>query len=363
MRLLFISDYHLPQAHRGVEVNTHALCTALQAEGCSAAVLARLRPQGLLGAWSRAKLKLSSRRRLWTAERLAGYATYRAWRLEDALEGVIAHAAPDVAVFQGTDRAAAGAAAACGVPVLLYFHIIPHWPDVPALPRGRYLANSRFCQRRMGERHGIDCAVVPPIVPAEPYRTRVTPEEVTVVGLSRDKGGEIVLGAAERLPEIPFRVFTNDPQGGGRGDRLLQRAAQLPNVRLNPPQRSNAALYRRSRLIFAPSQWEETWGRVVTEAQVNGIPAIASDRGGLPEAVGEGGLCLPHDAPVGEWARAIEEAFRDPVAYQRYREGVHRSRARRITAPESVTAALLGQARRLVDTAGKAARAPEASPC
>lgn len=36
-------------------------------------------------------------------------------------------------------------------------------------------------------------------------------------------------------------------------------------------------------MIF-PSVWQEAWGIAATEAQIRGIPVIASDIGGLPEA-------------------------------------------------------------------------------
>jgi glycosyltransferase involved in cell wall biosynthesis len=45
--------------------------------------------------------------------------------------------------------------------------------------------------------------------------------------------------------------------------------------------------------------WEEPFGRVAAEAMINGVPALVSDRGALPEVVageagaGAGGLVLP----------------------------------------------------------------------
>src|SRR3546814_9881685 len=39
-------------------------------------------------------------------------------------------------------------------------------------------------------------------------------------------------------------------------------------------------VYRRTHTLLVPSQWEEAWGRVATEAQFSGIPVLASDRGG-----------------------------------------------------------------------------------
>ncbi|MEE4348758.1 MAG: glycosyltransferase [Pacificimonas sp.] len=63
--------------------------------------------------------------------------------------------------------------------------------------------------------------------------------------------------------------------------------------------------------MLVPSQWFEGWGRIVTEAQISGIPAIASKMGGLPEAVGKGGVLLPADAPAEEWAAACSQLWSD----------------------------------------------------
>lgn len=37
-------------------------------------------------------------------------------------------------------------------------------------------------------------------------------------------------------------------------------------------------------VLIVPSLWHEAWGLVATEAQIRGIPVIAADVGGLPEA-------------------------------------------------------------------------------
>jgi glycosyltransferase involved in cell wall biosynthesis len=68
--------------------------------------------------------------------------------------------------------------------------------------------------------------------------------------------------------------------------------------------------------LLVPSQWEdETWGRVVTEAQFSGIPVVTSDRGGLPESVGPGGIVLPYDAPATAWAEVLTALWSDEARY------------------------------------------------
>ena len=48
-----------------------------------------------------------------------------------------------------------------------------------------------------------------------------------------------------------------------------------------------------TRVLLAPSVWEEPSGRVASEALFNGVPPIVSDRGGLPEECRGAGVVLP----------------------------------------------------------------------
>jgi glycosyltransferase involved in cell wall biosynthesis len=75
------------------------------------------------------------------------------------------------------------------------------------------------------------------------------------------------------------------------------------------------ALFRRTRILLAPSRWEEAWGRVASEAHCSGIPVVGSSRGGLAEAIGPGGIALDYDAPLAEWVAAVRGLWSDPAVY------------------------------------------------
>ena len=72
-------------------------------------------------------------------------------------------------------------------------------------------------------------------------------------------------------------------------------------------------VYARTRVLLIPSIWEEGFGRVVVEAQVSGIPSVASNRAGIPEAVGNAGILLSPDEPVRVWADAVRGVWSDSV--------------------------------------------------
>jgi glycosyltransferase involved in cell wall biosynthesis len=54
---------------------------------------------------------------------------------------------------------------------------------------------------------------------------------------------------------------------------------------------------------------------VATEAQISGIPVIASARGGLPEAVGPGGILIDPKGPLDDWVKAVQKLWQDKAYY------------------------------------------------
>ena len=48
--------------------------------------------------------------------------------------------------------------------------------------------------------------------------------------------------------------------------------------------------YRVSRVVLMPSSGENRWAGWRSEAMANGIPVLASDRGALPETLGDAGF-------------------------------------------------------------------------
>lgn len=68
-------------------------------------------------------------------------------------------------------------------------------------------------------------------------------------------------------------------------------------------------IYAANDLLLVPSQVEDAFPRVIVEAGLHGVPTIGSSRGGIPEAVGNGGMIL-HPDDVDGWVRAIDSADR-----------------------------------------------------
>lgn len=81
-------------------------------------------------------------------------------------------------------------------------------------------------------------------------------------------------------------------------------------------------IYYISQVVVMPSLGYEVWGSVATGAVMNGIPVLASTKGSLPEAIGEGGICLdapactqndfycvPDDNEIAPWVEALKRCI------------------------------------------------------
>ena len=94
----------------------------------------------------------------------------------------------------------------------------------------------------------------------------------------------LVLAGEDRLPEGRLRAILETTGATERVVRLgYAPASDLP------------ALYSGASLLLFPSR-DEGFGLPALEAMACGCPVVASDRGALPEVLGEGGLVFPPDA-------------------------------------------------------------------
>jgi len=326
MRILFVTGTgYIPDAVSGANISLHALCVRLRRLGHEPIVVCTPAAPGAAG---------------WPAP---DYSVIRVADPVTAMAEMIPVLNPDATVVRGpwpAIRAAQWAAAAPGRRLHIAFVSISFehaFPAPGAAPGLRYAANSRFLARLGEAMLGCPLDVVPSVIEPADYHCTPAGDAILFVNPVPSKGAHLVGAIAERLPHRRFVVARS--WAASPDDPLVDYA--LPNVETVPLTPDMRAIYARARLVLMPSVWEETWGRVVTEAQVSGIPAIAADRGALAENVGAGGAVLPLGASVERWCEAIEGLLGDDGAYARASRAAKAQAARIEIAPETAVARFL----------------------
>jgi glycosyltransferase involved in cell wall biosynthesis len=320
LTILFASGTpHLPQVYGGVEINTHELVLELIRKGHDAAVLCKLSPRDAFGLTSTAR-RLLLRSDI-AVDRHLGYRVYRSRVPWQKLGGM---PKPRVAIVQnGNMVEIARQFVGLGVPAVAYLHGLEfeegkrRWEgSLDKLPFVAYIANSNFTAERFRARFGGRCQVIAPVFRPERYRSDAQGRFVTFINPVREKGVDVALAIARLCPEIPFLFVKGWPLTRKQSRELHAALAALPNVTLVARSTDMRQIYAKTRVLLVPSQWQaETWGRVASEAHYSGVPVLASNRGGLPEAVGPGGTIVPYDAPAQVWAAALTSLWSDPDLY------------------------------------------------
>jgi glycosyltransferase involved in cell wall biosynthesis len=320
IRILFVTDHtYPPQRVGGAESSTHDLTLTLKEKGVEVAVLATIDIAGYVGFRNRI-LRRVLKRGHFPADHLMGYPVFRGHDPTKAAPEMLERFQPSaVVVTSGKSSPFSHAFLRVGVPTIVYLRDV----EVPLIggplprdPSVAYISNSRFNAARMKAVVGVDPVVIPPLVRPERFRTETTRSRVLFVNPVPEKGVDLAFRLAESRPDIPFDFVEAWPLTKRTRAPLLARARAISNLAWHPAVNDPSRLYRDARILLVPSMWEESWGRVVTEAHCNGIPALASNRGGLPESVGPGGILVEHDAPLGRWREALSCMWDDQATYR-----------------------------------------------
>ncbi len=178
------------------------------------------------------------------------------------------------------------------------------------------ICNSRFMADRVRKLTGTIPHVIYPSF--DPYNGSPAAQDgfITMINPHRVKGIETLLKIAAKLPDQRFLIVESWPLGADDKRLLLEAIAKLGNIEYSDRVPNIEGIYRQTKLLLVPSVWEEAFGRVVIEAESCGIPVIASARGGLPEAVGKGGICIDDYLDADEWAKEIRSLLSDPQRYE-----------------------------------------------
>lgn len=345
MRVLFATDHtYPPQRVGGSESSTHDLCLALQDRAVEVAVLSRLSWWHPISARRpRQALAWVGRRRV--RDEASGYPVFRAREPVLEVARLVRELRPSVAVIQaGRPLRLADRCAALGTPTVVYLRDA-FFDDLGGTVRDRagirYVTTSGYLARRFAEAFGIVPEPIPPLIRPERYRVEPRGRNVTFVCPMPLKGLEIALDLARRRPDIPFVFLESWPLDSPRWRSLKRRIRGAGNIALRRWTEDMRSVYREAKIVLVPSLCEEGWSRVVSEAQLSGIPALASDRGGLPESVGDGGILIDPYRGIEAWAHALSRMWDDAVEYERLAGLALRHARRPELEPETIAAQLL----------------------
>ncbi len=151
---------------------------------------------------------------------------------------------------------------------------------------GRHMAE--YVKRRLGREPAV---IHPPIYGSPPWPDlgRFDAPLVLMINPCTVKGLPIFLEVAARRPGVRFAALNG--WGTSKADRAaIERA---PNVQLLANVPRIEEVLEQTRVLMMPSLWYEGFGLITMEAMLRGVPVIASDSGGLAEAMQGSSYIVP----------------------------------------------------------------------
>jgi len=323
MKFLFVtSKPYIPQTAGGSVFLAHDLCCEIQLKGeDDCAVLASLTARkDKTWAINRIKSKITNQSHPF--DNSLNYRVYRGWDAAEGISEVVKNYQPDVAIIlAGAPVTLSNEFIRHGIKTVVYLMDVEfdvHGGDYKPDPLLYFLSNSQFTADTFYEQFKIKSDVVQPLVRTDNYITEGKGEKVVFICPDPVKGVELAFKLAEANNNISFLFVESWPIPKEVKPNFLKRAEKSGNIEWLEKQSNMKKVYQQAKILLVPSICCETWGRVVTESQASGIPTLASNRGGLPESVGFGGVVLEPENNFLEWNEQLLNLYFDNAIYEEY---------------------------------------------
>jgi glycosyltransferase involved in cell wall biosynthesis len=224
---------------------------------------------------------------------------------------------PDAMLTYGGDPVSTGMidrARHRGIPVVFAIHNLNYHRAPPLTDVDHRIVASEFARRHYRDHIGLECQALPNPVDWDRVRVRAEdrqPRFVTFVNPVLDKGAypfvRIAHELGRRRPDISLLVVESRGTQGTLAACGLGRDEPV-NVQVMAHTTDPRRFYARTRIALLPSLCPENQPLVAVESMINGIPVIGSDRGGIPEVLGEAGLVRPLPERLTPDGRIMPEA-------------------------------------------------------
>lgn len=160
-----------------------------------------------------------------------------------------------------------------------------------------FVIYNSYTAKKMSPLKNKSCVLRPPCYVKEVLKDTNDNEFITLINVSKEKGGEILKQIAKKMPERKFLAVL-----GAYGH---QTTGFPKNVKVMPHTNNIQEVYKKTRLILMPSVYE-SWGMVATEAMHHGIPVLSSECCfGLKENLSKAGTFIELNN-ISKWVSAIK---------------------------------------------------------
>ncbi len=189
-------------------------------------------------------------------------------------------------------------------------------------PRVHFAANSSFTAQEFKRKYSKEIPVIYPFIKREDYlldsfRPKLNEGFVTFINPLRIKGAKVVKHLVEQNPAMNFYVIPS-AWGWPHTEEIranLKLFKTFKNVVIPAFRDDIKPIIYSTRLLLVPSIFEETFGRVVNEFQMNGVPVLASESGNLPETVGDGGIIVKRGSLMSDFNIALGDILSSELRY------------------------------------------------
>jgi len=218
-----------------------------------------------------------------------------------------------------------GAIAARGYPTFCFVHNVDNLESIGAgiraLSKIRFVANSPFTDQTLRSyfQNPDNVKTILPCDDWTKYKARSrSPRYITFINPVQPKGLAVVLEIAARMPHERF-LFVRSRWATllrmNKEDQLTGKIEKMPNIDVWDVQEDMSRVYAVTDILLMPSHFMETFGRVIVEAHVNGIPVVASNVCGIPYTMGKGGILVDPKDDAEQYVAALESLKKDRNLY------------------------------------------------